>query len=221
MLYHPFYRDTCLDTVMSLCNEIRLPISIADPEQHDTPLIYVNAAFEEMTQYSAAEIIGHNCRFLQGALTDRVITDELAEAMLLRQSESCCLLNYRKDGTPFYNVLTIQPLQIDRDTTLLMACQFDFNPTRPHTNLSKTCSRIDEAQRQLRNRMDFGRDPVGTQESYRLDTLAMRVESTFARVRNTVVRVSQNRMLDKLSECDIGDRIGAITRRTRAVATMQ
>jgi PAS domain S-box-containing protein len=85
-------------------------IVIADAAAPELPIIYVNPAFERLTGYSAAEVIGRNCRFLQGKDTSQPALDELREA--LREGRSCTVIlsNYRKDGTHFWNELTISPM---------------------------------------------------------------------------------------------------------------
>ncbi|GAB4180699.1 MAG: hypothetical protein Fur006_15190 [Coleofasciculaceae cyanobacterium] len=85
-------------------------IVIADARKPDMPITYVNPAFERLTGYSAQEVIGRNCRFLQGNDTDQPALDELREA--LREGKGCkvVLANYRKDGTGFWNELSISPI---------------------------------------------------------------------------------------------------------------
>ena len=85
-------------------------ISITDARLPDMPLIYINPAFEAQTGYSIEEIIGRNCRFLQG--TDRE-QKEVAEIRQAIEEERPCfvvLRNYRKDGTLFYNELSLAPI---------------------------------------------------------------------------------------------------------------
>jgi PAS domain S-box-containing protein len=86
-------------------------IVITDALQPDNPVIYANPAFERLTGYSAAEAQGRNCRFLQGPETDAATVAELREAVAARQEASVVLLNYRKDGTRFWNDLTIAPVR--------------------------------------------------------------------------------------------------------------
>src|SRR6185436_16832710 len=87
------------------------PILIADAQAPDMPLLYVNPAFERTTGYSAAEVLGQNCRFLQGADRDQPGLAELREAM--REGRDCTVLlrNYRKDGSLFWNELTVSPVR--------------------------------------------------------------------------------------------------------------
>ncbi len=85
-------------------------ILITDVNRPDMPIIYCNAAFERMTGYTPAETLGRNCRFLQGPDTDPADVAEIREAVAARQGCQVVLLNYRKDGTPFWNELAITPL---------------------------------------------------------------------------------------------------------------
>lgn len=85
-------------------------IVISDASLPDNPLIYVNPAFLAMTGYAAAEVLGRNCRFLQGDGTDPAAVAELREA--IRDARQCqtSILNYRKDGTEFWNEVTVSPV---------------------------------------------------------------------------------------------------------------
>lgn len=85
-------------------------ISIADATQPNLPLIYVNPAFEQITGYSRDEVIGKNCRFLQGSDTDQSVVDEIRAAIREQRDARVTLLNYRKDGVPFWNYFSIAPI---------------------------------------------------------------------------------------------------------------
>lgn len=85
-------------------------VVITDPKLPDNPIIFVNSSFTTITGYSAAEVMGRNCRMLQGPGTDPAILQALREAIRTRQPATHILLNYRKDGTPFWNELTINPV---------------------------------------------------------------------------------------------------------------
>lgn len=84
--------------------------ALSDLRQPDQPLVYVNPAFEQMTGYSAAEILGRNCRFLQGGEHGQPAVTQIREAIAARRSLTVLLRNYRKDGSPFWNELTLSPL---------------------------------------------------------------------------------------------------------------
>ena len=85
-------------------------IVIVDPHQPDCPLVYVNSGFEKMTGYCGEEVLGRNCRFLQGPQTEPEALDMLREALLNRVYCKVTLLNYRKDGSTFWNDLQITPV---------------------------------------------------------------------------------------------------------------
>lgn len=86
-------------------------ITIADARLPDNPLIYVNAGFERITGYTAGEVLGRNCRFLQGPGTDIDTLNELRTAIREQRAVTVQLLNYRKDGRPFWNRLSITPVR--------------------------------------------------------------------------------------------------------------
>lgn len=86
-------------------------ITIADARRPDRPLIYANQGFARMTGYAVAEVLGRNCRFLQGPDTDAGAALEIRRAI---EAERECLveiLNYRKDGSTFWNRLSITPVR--------------------------------------------------------------------------------------------------------------
>ncbi len=86
-------------------------ITIADARLPDRPLIYVNAGFERLTGYSREEVLGRNCRFLQGAGTDADAVTEIRTAVEAGEECTVEILNYRKDGSPFWNRLAITPVR--------------------------------------------------------------------------------------------------------------
>jgi len=89
-------------------------ITISDSTAPDEPLTYVNRSFELMTGYSSEEVLGRNCRFLQG--DDRDQQSLLVVRVALREGRDCEVLlrNYRKDGTPFWNELRLSPVHDER-----------------------------------------------------------------------------------------------------------
>ena len=86
-------------------------VVITDVLQANQPIIYVNAAFENLSGYPAAEIVGENCRFLQGQDLGQTGVDTIRQALEDGHSATVTLRNYRKDGTLFYNELTISPIR--------------------------------------------------------------------------------------------------------------
>ncbi|NCJ05957.1 PAS domain S-box protein [Synechococcales cyanobacterium C] len=85
-------------------------ILITDANQPDNPITYVNPAFEAMTGYTQQEIVGHNCRFLQGQDTQQPALDVVRQALQRQEDCRVVLRNYRKDGSLFWNELHIAPV---------------------------------------------------------------------------------------------------------------
>ncbi len=85
-------------------------ILITDPAQPDNPIVYANPAFERLTGYVSAEILGHNCRFLQGPETEAREVKRMRGSVLIGTESRHTVTNYRKDGTKFMNELLISPV---------------------------------------------------------------------------------------------------------------
>ena len=86
-------------------------IVISDARSFDNPIIYCNPAFLEITGYSQEEVLGRNCRFLQGSDTDPEAVEQIRQSLRTGQEVRVVLKNYRKDGTLFWNDLTISPVR--------------------------------------------------------------------------------------------------------------
>jgi PAS domain S-box-containing protein len=91
-------------------------ISITDPDRKDNPMIYVNEGFEALTGYSEKEALGRNCRFLQGEETRSEPVSKMREAVDEDQPVSVELRNFRKDGSQFWNRVSIAPVRDDAGT---------------------------------------------------------------------------------------------------------
>ena len=91
--------------------EAPVGVTITDPTREDNPLVFANDRFEEMTGYEESAVLGRNCRFLQGEDTDPEVVAEIREGIDRREPVSVELLNYRADGTPFWNRVTVAPVE--------------------------------------------------------------------------------------------------------------
>ena len=99
------------DALTSAMQHSTEPMVLCDPRLPDTPMIVANRAFAEMTGYPIEEIVGRNCRFLQGPRTDPVSPPRIRAC--LDAGEGCIewIVNYRRDGSQFYNLLFISPVR--------------------------------------------------------------------------------------------------------------
>ena len=101
--------------VADLINASPVASVVSNPRLPDNPIIACNDAFVELTGFSPDEIIGRNCRFLRGPRTEPEQTLMLREAIAERRPTMVELINYRKDGTPFWNELSITPVVNESD----------------------------------------------------------------------------------------------------------
>jgi PAS domain S-box-containing protein len=100
-------------------------IVITDPSRPGNPIVYASPGFERLTGYSAAEAMGKNCRFLQGPETDPTTVTTIREAVGASRSCAVELVNYRKDGTPFWNALAVTPVRDGSAVTHFVGVQTD------------------------------------------------------------------------------------------------
>ena len=105
--------------------------TVADAREPDIPLIFANEAFYRMTGYSEEEVIGRNCRFLQGEGTDPGSLWKIRESLSAKQKCMVELLNYTKAGKAFWNRLSVVPLvDDDGELTYIVGLQSDITETK-------------------------------------------------------------------------------------------
>lgn len=101
-------------------------VTLADPDLPDAPIVYANKAFERMTGYGQDEIVGRNCRFLQGADRDQPGRQILRDTLARREPAEVTLRNYRKNGEMFINRLNIRPLRCPKGNVMyFLGVQYD------------------------------------------------------------------------------------------------
>ena len=116
--------------------EAGVGVSIVDAQADDLPLVYVNDEFCALTGYDRDAVLGRNCRFLQGEATEPAVVDEIRTALAVAAPVSVTISNYRADGTPFWNELTITPVSdADGTVTHFLGFQRDVTERRERMRL--------------------------------------------------------------------------------------
>jgi len=111
--------------------QTRMAICLCDPNQPDLPIVFANRAFRRLTGYSEEEIVGRNCRFLQGPKTDPEPITRIREAIANEDVVVVELLNYRKNGTTFWNALHLGPIYNDKgELVYFFGSQWDVSDVR-------------------------------------------------------------------------------------------
>ena len=106
------------ELAMFAVERTRMPMVIADARQPDQPIVMANKAFLELSGYEAQEVLGRNCRFLQGPGTAPQDVAQVRAAILEGRDCNVELLNYRKDGSSFWNQLNLSPIRDDQGRLL-------------------------------------------------------------------------------------------------------
>jgi PAS domain S-box-containing protein len=126
-------------------------ITISDLSLPDNPLIYVNTGFERLTGYPAEEVLGRNCRFLQGTDTDPATAETIRRAIHEERECTVEILNYRRDGTTFWNRLSLTPVRDDSGkVTNYIGVQSDVTARREAEEALR------EANRRIRADLEAG-----------------------------------------------------------------
>jgi PAS domain S-box-containing protein len=122
----------------------RMPMVVTDPRQPDNPIVFANGAFFDLTHYKEEEVLGRNCRMLQGPDTDRRTVDEIRTAIAEQRPVSVDILNYKADGSTFWNALFLGPV-FDEEGKLLyfFASQMDITERRSSQEASLQAQKME------------------------------------------------------------------------------
>lgn len=107
-------KNNTLNMYYNAINKANNGIIITDPNLEDNPIVFCNQAFLELTGYDKEEVMSQNCRFLQGDDTDKQKVLELRNDINTGKPHKTVLRNYKKDGTLFWNELSISPIKDDQ-----------------------------------------------------------------------------------------------------------
>ena len=121
--------DTQIQLLEAMLDGSKVGTIVTDPDLEDNPIIYANNTFSDMTGYGREEVIGRNCRFLQGPASAPEAIDHIRQAINKREKRTVTICNYRKDGTPFWNRLAVAPVIVE-DKLYFIGTQTDITVER-------------------------------------------------------------------------------------------
>jgi PAS domain S-box-containing protein len=142
------------DLLFTAAEKTRMPQIVTDPNLPDNPIVFANRAFQDLCGYSAEELIGRNCRFLQGAGTDPADIAKVRDAIAGRRDVVVEILNYRRDGSTFRNELYVSPVfTSEGDLRYFFASQLDVTRFRSEEGM---LAESEARYRTLFNALDAG-----------------------------------------------------------------
>jgi PAS domain S-box-containing protein len=192
----------------------RMPMLITDPRQPDNPIIFCNQAFSNLTGYSTDELIGRNCRLLQGPETDSGAIARLREAIAAERDLAIDILNYRKDGSQFWNALFVSPVRdADGEVVYFFASQLDFTTIKS--------KELDLAEARQSAEREVARRTHDLSEALKAQTLL--VHEVDHRVKNNLLTIASIVKLQaRMSENDLVKRtLFSVLNRVEALSTVQ
>ncbi|KQM67667.1 histidine kinase [Sphingomonas sp. Leaf17] len=173
-------QDLGTDPFVAAVRATRMPMIITNPRLPDNPVVFTNNAFCRLTGYSREEILGRNCRFLQGPKTDRATVDTIRAAVRRVESLEIDVQNHRKDGETFWNRLLMAPV-FDTEGVLayFFASQVDVTLERERLKglESSNASLMAELTDRLRAQQEQEQELAFTLKAARFGTWSLEVDT--------------------------------------------
>jgi PAS domain S-box-containing protein len=181
--------------------ESHIGMSIAAADDPDAPLVYVNDGFEAVTGYDEADVLGRNCRFLQGPATDPASIGMIRDGIADNEPMSVEILNYRRDGAPFWNQVRVSPVaNAAGEVTHYLGFQDDITDRKRTEQLVRLLNRV--LRHNLRNDMNVVLG-LGSDLQRHDDPEVAKKGRSIARTAQTLVDLSeQARELEKTARQD-------------------
>jgi PAS domain S-box-containing protein len=179
----------------------RMAMILTDPKLPDNPIIYANPAFLRLTGYTQEEVVGRNCRFLQGAKTDRNSVQKICEAIGKSNDIAIDIINYKKDGSEFWNSLYISPVMDDAGVAqYYFASQFDATERKQRDVDDRKQHDLDALNMKTLERLVQERTKELEEALQRSKLLVHEVDH---RVKNNLQMISAMLMLQSMSISDV------------------
>jgi PAS domain S-box-containing protein len=187
-------------------------IIIADARIPEKSIIFVNTAFEKITGYSAAEVIGNNCRFLQGNDREQPALKKIRIAIENQQSCNVIIRNYRKDGSLFWNELSISPIYDDQgNLTHFIGIQNDITDRKQAEEQIKSSLQekeilLKEVHHRVKNNLLIVSSLLNWQADYITDPAAIKIfEQSQNRIQSMALIHEKLYQSKNLAEIDLSE----------------
>jgi PAS domain S-box-containing protein len=191
----------------------RMPMIVTDPRQADNPIVFANDAFLDLTGYPRDEVIGRNCRFLQGPDTDPVQVARVRDAVANGEDAAIDILNYRKDGSAFWNALHLSPVRAETgEVVYFFASQRDVSDNR----------RLMFERDDLRDRLDAAVADRTHELSQALSQKTALLHEVDHRVKNNLQLISSLLLLQnrRVTDPAVKNSLRGMLERVSAIATV-
>jgi PAS domain S-box-containing protein len=163
--------SNALDRLYGTFERSTIPITVSDLKLPDEPLVFANQAFLDLTGYEKDEVVGHNCRFLQGHLRGQEELEDIRDFLRseTQKEERSLLANFRKDGSGFRNLVFLSRIpSAGTDSALILGSQFDV------TSAYKTLS-LDQAVKH--HSLELGRTMMSVNDT-RFTTAQLKMQAS-------------------------------------------
>ncbi|WP_373354248.1 PAS domain-containing protein [Pseudoroseicyclus sp. CXY001] len=138
---------------MALLDHSNISLLVTDPRLPDNPIVYVNAAFETVTGYTRDEVLGRNCRFMQGPMTDPEDIELLRRAIADGVETTIDILNYRKNGSSFVNRLVMTPVRQNGEIRYFLGMQKPLTRAERLRSINFGTRMVRELQHRVKNHL--------------------------------------------------------------------
>lgn len=191
-------------------------VTITDPDEPENPVIFSNDRFRELTGYGEDEIRGRNCRFLQGEDTEEATVDRVRSAIDAAEPVSVDIVNYRKDGSQFWNKLDVAPIRADDGSvTNYVGFQDDITERKVREERLRVLNRV--LRHNFRNKLTIiGGHVELLEEQYDIEPAALGpIKTAVADLESLTERVRTNEaVLDAAMDADtpvaVGDQLTVV-----------
>lgn len=192
-------------------------IVITDPTAHDNPIIYVSQGFLNLTGYQQDEVMGINCRFMQGQKTNPVVVEKMRNAIARGEPFTGELINYKKDGTVWFNRLKLEPIRNSRGELIrYVGVQMDITASKLlEAERKQALERTTKAKQELERLYQEAQNANSVKDDF-LATLSHELRTPAG----VIVGFTELLKYEDLNASEKEEALDALERNSRALVTL-